>query len=212
MKLIVYIYQAMIVLKRYYHLYTDHFFAKIILQANSAQFFDFRTTGLPDVRMQNKKNGLVIGSNFAMNNGTQRNAIGTASRCTFYTTPNATIIIGNNVGMSQTTIISTNHVSIGDNVKLGGGVKIYTTDFHSLNPDLRKDPSQDIRNRKEAPVTIGNNAFIGAFSIILKGVTIGENSIVGAGSVVTKQIPANQIWAGNPARFIREVTTNHFHS
>lgn len=199
----------MAVLGRYCHLYTDHFLAKIILLANGAEFSDFRTAGLPDVRMQNKKNGLFIGNNFAMNNGTLHNAIGAVARCTFYTTANATITIGNNVGMSQTTILSTSSVCIGNNVKLGGGVKIYTTDFHSLDPDLRKVPSQDMQNRKEAPVQIGDNAFIGAFSIILKGVTIGENSVVGAGSVVSKSIPANQIWAGNPARFIREVSPTH---
>ena len=54
-------------------------------------------------------------------------------------------------------------------------------------------------------VKIKNNVFIGAKYIILKGVTIGENSVVGAGSVVTKSIPANQIWAGNPAKFIRNL-------
>lgn len=46
---------------------------------------------------------------------------------------------------------------------------------------------------------------IGAQAIVCKGVSIGDNSIVGIGSVVTKSIPANQIWAGNPARFIREI-------
>jgi acetyltransferase-like isoleucine patch superfamily enzyme len=52
-------------------------------------------------------------------------------------------------------------------------------------------------------VIIEDNVFIGAHSTILKGVTIGVNSVIGACSVVTKDIPANQIWAGNPARFIR---------
>ena len=47
--------------------------------------------------------------------------------------------------------------------------------------------------------------FIGANSIILKGVTIGERSIIGAGSVVTKNIPDDEIWAGNPAKFIRKI-------
>lgn len=54
------------------------------------------------------------------------------------------------------------------------------------------------------PVSIGNGAFIGAHSIILKGVSIGEKSIVGAGSVVTKGIPDGEVWAGNPAQFIRK--------
>jgi acetyltransferase-like isoleucine patch superfamily enzyme len=55
------------------------------------------------------------------------------------------------------------------------------------------------------PVVIRDGAFIGAHTIVLKGVTIGERSVVGAGSVVTKDIPDGEIWAGNPARFIRKL-------
>jgi acetyltransferase-like isoleucine patch superfamily enzyme len=64
---------------------------------------------------------------------------------------------------------------------------------------------QDKINAQSAPVKIEDNVFIGAHSTILKGVTIGENSIVGACSVVVKSIPANEIWAGNPAKLIRKV-------
>ena len=81
---------------------------------------------------------------------------------------------------------------------------MFTTDFHSLDPIIRAS-SKDQKHRKSAPVTIKHDAFIGARCIILKGVTIGENSIVGAGSVVTKSIPDNEIWAGNPAKFIRKI-------
>lgn len=81
---------------------------------------------------------------------------------------------------------------------------VFTTDFHSLDPKTRRG-KDDIMNRVSAPVIIEDNAFIGARSIILKGVTIGMNSVVGAGSVVTKSIPANEIWAGNPAKFIRKI-------
>ena len=53
-------------------------------------------------------------------------------------------------------------------------------------------------------VYIGNNVFIGANTIITKAVTIGNNVLIGAGSIVTKDIPDNEVWAGNPARFIRK--------
>lgn len=54
-------------------------------------------------------------------------------------------------------------------------------------------------------IEIGSNCLIGANSIIMYGVTIGDNSIIGAGSVVTKSIPENQVWAGNPAKYICSV-------
>ena len=52
---------------------------------------------------------------------------------------------------------------------------------------------------------IGNDVFIGTNSLILKGVEIGDRSIIGAGSVVTKSVPASEIWAGNPAVFLRKI-------
>ncbi len=57
---------------------------------------------------------------------------------------------------------------------------------------------------KEGFVKIGDNSFIGANTIICNSVTIGNNVIVGAGSIVTKSIPDNEIWGGNPARFIKK--------
>lgn len=76
-----------------------------------------------------------------------------------------------------------------------------STDFYSLLPEDRLSVP-DIHIRTKA-IRIDDNAFIGGSSIILKGVHIGENSVVGAGSVVTRDIPANQIWGGNPARFLK---------
>ena len=60
---------------------------------------------------------------------------------------------------------------------------------------------------KTAPIIIGKNCFVGCNTLILKGVAIGDNSTVGAGSVVTKNIPANVIAAGNPAKVIKMLET-----
>lgn len=177
---------------------------KMILKGNNVLFDSFRTSGIPYVMVARGAKGMSIGENFAMNNGISHNPIGMPQPCTFFVDRGCSITIGNNVGISQTALIAHADIIIGDNVKIGGGTCVYTSDFHSLNSELRRT-GEDLKNRKSAPVTIEHDAFIGARCIILKGVTIGENSIVGAGSVVTKSIPANEIWAGNPAKFIRKI-------
>ena len=59
----------------------------------------------------------------------------------------------------------------------------------------------------KSPIRKKEGAWIGAHSLILKGVTIGKHSIVGAGSVVTRDIPDDEVWAGNPVRFIKKILT-----
>ncbi|MDP1817342.1 MAG: acyltransferase [Leadbetterella sp.] len=137
-----------------------------------------------------------------MNNGIKGNPIGCYDSCTIFVDKGASLRIGENVGISQTALICHQSITIGNNVKIGGGTKIFDTNFHSLDPKIRNS-KEDLENKLKKPVIIQDNVFIGAYSIILKGVIIGENSIIGAGSIVTKSIPSNQIWAGNPAKFIR---------
>lgn len=149
-----------------------------------------------------------IGEQFKMNNTVKNNPIGRSEKCMFVVGKNAKLNIGNNVGMSGVTIVCQKEIFIKDYVKIGGNVCIYDTDFHSLNSEYRKDRKLDKENIITKTVTIEENAFIGAHSTILKGVTIGKNSIVGACSVVTKDIPKNQIWAGNPAKMIRKIDAN----
>ena len=88
-------------------------------------------------------------------------------------------------------------ITIGDGVMFGPAVTIATVG-HPINPEMRGYMYCD-------HVTIGNNCWIGANSVICPGVTIGENTVIGAGSVVTKDIPANCVAAGNPCRVIREI-------
>ena len=79
------------------------------------------------------------------------------------------------------------------------------TDAHSLNYVDRRDGDVDMANRVDRPIVIDDDVLVGAFAIILKGVTIGARSVIGAGSVVTKDIPADCVAAGNPAKVIKQL-------
>lgn len=153
-----------------------------------------------------RRGKLNIGENLSLNSGNNYNVIGRQQKCIFWV--EGELEIGNNVGMSATAIICNYKISIGDNVTIGGNTVIYDTDFHNLNPLIRNDKTRDKNTALKKKVVIGNNVFIGAHSTILKGVTIGENAIIGACSVVTKDVPDNEIWAGNPAKFINKVNFN----
>ena len=94
-------------------------------------------------------------------------------------------------------------VRIADRVFVGHGV-MFTNDRYprAANPDGSMQTDDDW---EPIPTTVMEGASIGSNATILCGVTIGEFAVVGAGSVVTRDIPARQIWAGNPARFMRNI-------
>lgn len=165
---------------------------------------DFTAMGVPIVNV-NLSGTFVIGKNFSFHSGKYYNMIGRQQPCYFIVQKGGRLVIGDNVGMSCAALVCANNITIGDDVQIGGGVVIYDTDFHSLDVVERTSIPEIVGNVSTSPVEVKKGAFIGAHSIILKGVTIGENSIVGAGSVVTKSVPDNQIWAGNPAKFIRNL-------
>ena len=97
-------------------------------------------------------------------------------------------------------IIDVCDVRIGDNVMLAPKVGIYTAG-HPIDAGVRNEGLEF-----GAPVTIGNNVWIGGSAVINPGVTIGDNVVIGSGSVVTKDIPDNVIAVGNPCRILREIT------
>lgn len=146
---------------------------------------------------------IKIGTSFKATSGKRYNPIGGDTIFRIYCRENAEIIIGNNVGVSNSTFHIMHKLIIKDNVMIGGSCKIWDSDFHSLNPNERIYHGDNKVISK--PIYIDENVFIGASSIILKGVHIGKNSIVGAGSVITKNIPENEIWAGNPAKKIKSL-------
>jgi maltose O-acetyltransferase len=97
-------------------------------------------------------------------------------------------------------ILDCAEVTLGDGVKFGPGVQVFAA-FHPVDPHARRTDPRELA----APVTVGNNVWVGGGSIILAGVTIGDDTVVGAGSVVTKDLPARVVAVGSPARVIRQL-------
>jgi acetyltransferase-like isoleucine patch superfamily enzyme len=124
-------------------------------------------------------------------------------RMAFWLGPGARLTLGDRVGLSNSTIVCMKSVAIDDDVFLGGGSRIYDTDFHSVRADERGRPGNP--GTRTRPIVIRARAFVGGHSTILKGVTVGEEAVVGAGSVVRGDVPDRQIWAGNPARPVRDL-------
>jgi acetyltransferase-like isoleucine patch superfamily enzyme len=115
---------------------------------------------------------------------------------------NAILSIGDNFGMTGGAICAAECIDIGDNVLVGANTTIVDTDFHPIDPELRRDASAAAAS---APVRIERDVFIGMNCMILKGSTIGQGSVIGAGSTVTGRIPPCSLAVGNPARVIRQI-------
>ncbi|MGN0743563.1 MAG: DapH/DapD/GlmU-related protein [Candidatus Fimadaptatus sp.] len=148
---------------------------------------------------------MSIGDGTTLNSHYQKaNPLGYNTPCVFRMNNGGSISIGKRVGIYNSVFVSYGEpISIGDYTLIGGGCKFYTTDFHPLSPALRRQG--DLEHAKTGRIVIGENAFIGAGTTVLKGVSIGNNAVIGACSVVTRDIPANEIWGGNPARFIKRI-------
>lgn len=151
------------------------------------------------VLIHGRKGGVRIGNNCRIASNENYNPTAGGNATHLIVGPNGMLTIGNNVGMTNVQISAYNDIQIEDNVLLGACCKIMDTDFHPINYEDRIVGNPAIT----VPIRISEGAFIGACSIILKGVTVGKHSVVGAGSVVTKDIPDNEVWAGNPAKFIK---------
>lgn len=90
-------------------------------------------------------------------------------------------------------------ITIGEDCMIGPNVQLLTP-THPVDPQIRRDKLEAAK-----PIVIGSNVWLGGGVIVCPGVTIGDNSVVGAGSVVTKDIPADVVAVGNPARIMRSV-------
>lgn len=120
--------------------------------------------------------------------------------------------IGENCNINSHTFIE-NDVVIGNNVTvkcgvyLWDGIRIHDNVFIGPNATFTNDKFPRSKQYPSAfqPIVIEEGASIGANATILGGITIGKNAMIGAGSVVTKNVPANELWVGNPARFVKKL-------
>ncbi|MGW2824720.1 sugar O-acetyltransferase [Streptomyces sp. NPDC001443] len=113
---------------------------------------------------------------------------------------------GSNITVGARTFVNYNltaldvaAITIGEDCQIGPGVQLLTP-THPLEPRPRRDKLEAAR-----PIVIGDNVWIGGGAIVLPGVAIGDNSVIGAGAVVTKDVPANVVAVGNPARVVRSL-------
>ena len=144
---------------------------------------------------------LYIGNRVRLHSG-YSNYVGASEPMAVWVSPGGHMSIGDGCGLSNTTIVCLSRIEILAETYIGGGCRIYDNDFHQITPEDRIASHGPVPS---APIRIGPRAFVGGHCVVLKGVSIGEGAVIGAGSVVTHDIPAFEIWAGVPARKIREL-------
>jgi acetyltransferase-like isoleucine patch superfamily enzyme len=124
------------------------------------------------------------------------------------------ILFGDNTRLGKNSIVrSVNSIVIGSYTAISDHVIITDNNNHPTDPVFRRKMKFDVQDgymRKwkhsdNAPIVIGENVWIGEYARIQKGVNIGDNSIIAANSVVTKNVPANCIVGGNPAKILKNI-------
>ncbi len=142
---------------------------------------------------------IKIGNNFRAVSHKLRSYITLYSPCKLSVIGNGKIVIGDNVGINGTVIVSRSEVSVGDNTMIAPNVIIMDHNGHNPWPIHERWLAQDTPKK----ITIGKNVWIGMNTLILKGVNIGNGAVIAAGSVVTKNVRSNSLYAGSPAKFIK---------
>ena len=142
---------------------------------------------------------IEIGRNVIFNSRVSTNLVGLIGPTILCANKGAMIRIGVESGFSSVVINSKVLVTIGNNVKVGGNVRIFDHDFHPVEWQARRPP-EDKGKTRARPVVIEDDVFIGTNAIILKGTHIGTRSVVAAGSVVFGlDVPPDSLVKGNPA-------------
>ena len=149
---------------------------------------------------------ISIGRNAHLVSDHRRAGITLYAPCQFTTMGKGQIIIGDDVQINGSAITSKQRVEIGDGTLIAPNCVIVDSDFHVPWPpeDRQTTPTTGL----DEAVTIGKNVWLGLNVVVLKGVVIGDNAVIGAGSVVAKDIAANVMAAGIPAKTVKKLEGN----
>lgn len=196
-----------LLLKLWFKLLTTwwHFSVPLRLRAQGVQLGrNVRFYGMPIISMA-KNSRIIIGDRVTLCSDSRFTALGVNHPVVLRTLrTDAQIVLGNDCGISGGSICAAISVELGKECLLGANVTIADTDFHAIKPEGRRFNGNPL-DIGVAAVCIEDNVFIGTGTVVLKGVMIGKNSVIGAMSVVNKNVGANVIAVGAPARLIREI-------
>lgn len=148
---------------------------------------------------------IIIEDEVTLDSDPFHNDAGIVHPCTLSAVGDAYLHIGKKSGLSGVQICCTKRIIIGRDVWIGANVTIYDTDFHPIDPYERLKLNAPV---KSADVVIEDCVWIGANTMILKGVHVGKGAVIAAGSIVTKDIPDFTVYGGNPAKLIRQIPSN----
>lgn len=148
---------------------------------------------------------IIIGENVTLVSKTKGNILGINHPVILATlTQDAYIDLKKGCGASGSTIIAAKGITIGEYSGLGANTNIYDTDFHPIDP-IRRRNQTSILDSKCKPIFIGDDVWIAANAVILKGVQLGNGSVVSYGSVVKQSFGEETIIEGNPAISTKEI-------
>ena len=179
------------------HIYVYH---NSLVSIDSSSIIDIAEHGYLDINVLNLKRRKIQPCTLWLGKGSRLSCKGFTmyEGASVIILDGAHLTIGRGSYMNKSLIQCSSSILIGDNCAIAGDVLIQDTDFH---PMLDEKGNEKPFSK---PIVIGNKVWICAKATILKGVTIGDGSVVAAGAVVTKDVPANSLVGGNPARVIKQ--------
>ena len=152
---------------------------------------------MPKIRLS-KQSELILGEHVTLISNPRCNPLLEHPVSIRTLTPQASIEIAHHAGISGSSLVCCNKISIGEYTIIGPGTLIYDSEGHDYSPDVGWSQR---KVRTGRPIRIGAKCFIGARCMIMSGVSIGDNCVISAGSVITQDVPAGHKASGNPASY-----------